>query len=122
MARNIERADKNNMAIVAAGDELNNQIESLSQAYQEHQKAVLNYQIATDLLNDFIGYNVDEGGKIVPEGTEGSKHVKGNAKEHLEGILSAQDDDAKLEQAYRQGFADYGFAGVYKNESPLVQD
>lgn len=122
IARNIERADKNNMAIVAAGDELNNQIESLSQAYQEHQKAVLNYQIAADLLNNFIGYSVDGDGKIVPEGTEGSRRIKGNAKEHLEGILSAQDDDAKLEQAYRQGFADYGFAGVYKKESPLVQD
>lgn len=122
IARNIERADKNNMAIAAASDELNNQIDSLSQAYQEHQKAVLNYQIASDLFSKFVGYDVNEKGEIVPEGSKGSRHIKGNAKEHLEGILSAQDDDAQLEQAYRQGFSDYGFAGVYKNESPVVQD
>ena len=122
IARNIERADKDNMFLMGASAELSGQIESLSQAYQEHSKAVLNYNIASDLFNDFVGYNVNEKGEIVPEGTEGSKHIKGNAKEHLEGIISAQDDDAKLEQAYKQGFSDYGFAGVYKNESPLVQD
>jgi hypothetical protein len=30
IARNIERADKNNMAIIAASDELSNQIDSLA--------------------------------------------------------------------------------------------
>lgn len=120
IARNIERADKDNMAIAAASDELAEDIDSLAQAYQEHSNAVLNYNIVSDLFSKFVGYDTKDG-NIVPEGTEGAKHVKGNAKEHLEGIMAAQDDDAKLEQAYQQGFADYGFAGVYKNESPLVQ-
>ena len=122
VARDIERADQDNMFLMGASAELSGQIDALAQAYQEHSKAVLNYNIAYDLFNDFIGYNVNEKGEIVPEGTEGSKYVKGNAKEHLAGIMSAQDDDAKLEQAYQQGFADYGFSGVYKNDSPLVQD
>ena len=120
IARNIERADKDNPAVVAASDELAEEIESLSQAYQEHAKAALDYNIARDLFYDFVGYNIKDG-QIVEEGTEGAERVKGNAKEHLEGIMSAQDDDAKLEQAYQQGFANYGFSGVYKNESPLVQ-
>jgi hypothetical protein len=119
--RDIERADKDNPYLQGASAELTDQINSLAQAYQEHSKAVLNYNIAANLFNDFTGYSVNEKGEVVPEGTEGSKHIKGNAKEHLEGIIAAQDDDAKLEQAYKQGFADYGFAGVYKNESPLVQ-
>lgn len=122
IARDIERADQDNMAIIGAGAELNEQINALAQAYQEHTKAVLNYNIAADLFNDFVGYDVDGKGNIVSKGTEGSRHVEGNAKEHLEGILAAQDDDARLEQAYKKGFSDYGFAGVYKNESPLVQD
>lgn len=127
VARNIERADKDNMSIVAASENLTNQINSLAQAYQEHSNAVLNYNIASALFKDFIGYDTvydaeKKTAVVVPEGTEGAKHVKGNAKKHLQGIISAQDDDAKLEQAYRQGFSDYGFAGVYKNESPLVQD
>ena len=122
ISTNIERADQDNMFLMGASAELTGQIKSLAQAYQEHSKAVLNYNIAKDLLNDFVGYDVNEKGDIVPRGTEGARHVDGNAKEHLEGIIAAQDDDAILEQAYQQGFSDYGFAGVYKNESPLVQD
>jgi len=122
IARNIERGDKDNMFLMGASAELSGQIDALAQAYQEHSKAVLNYNIASDLFRKFIGYDVNENGQIVPEGTEGSKHIKGNAKEHMEGILSAQEDDAKLEEAFRKGFADYGFSGVYKNESPVVQE
>lgn len=122
IARNIERGDKDNMFLQGASAELTDQINALSQAYQEYSKASLDYKIAEDLFNNFVGYDINEKGEIVPEGTEGSKHVKGNAKEHLEGIMAAQDDDAKLEQAYQKGFADYGFAGVYKDESPLVKD
>lgn len=121
IARNIERADKDNMAIAAASDELAEDIDSLAQAYQEHSKAVINYNIVSDLFRKFVGYDINDKGDIVPEGTEGSKHIKGNAKEHLDGIMYAQDDDAKLAQAYQQGFADYGFSGVYKNESPFVR-
>ena len=121
IATEIERADQDNMFLMGASSELSGQIEALSQAYQEHSNAVLNYNIAADLFNNFVGYDVNEKGEVVPEGTEGSKHIKGNAKQHLDGIISAQDDDAKLEQAYKQGFSDYGFSGVYKNESPLVQ-
>lgn len=122
VARNIERADQDNMAIMGASAELTGQINALSQAYQEHANAVLNYNIAYSLFNDFVGYNVNDNNEIVSGDTKGSRRVKGNAKEHLEGILAAQDDDAKLEQAYQQGFADYGFKGVYKDESPTVQD
>ena len=32
---------------------------------------------------------VNDKGEVVPEGTEGSRHVKGNAKEHLQGIIAA---------------------------------
>jgi len=49
------------------------------------------------LFRRFVGYDTNEKGEIVPDGTEGSKHVRGNAKQHLEGIIAAQDDDAKLE-------------------------
>jgi len=96
IARNIERADKDNMAIAAASDELAEDIDSLAQAYQEHSKAVINYNIVSDLFRKFVGYDINDKGDIVPEGTEGSKHIKGNAKEHLDGIMYAQDDDAKL--------------------------
>jgi hypothetical protein len=82
----------------------------------------LNYNIASNLFKKFVGYDVNDKNEVVPRGTEGARHIKGNAKEHLEGILAAQDDDAELELAYKQGFSDYGFAGVYKNESPLVEE
>ena len=122
IARDIERGDKDNMFLQGASAELTNRINSLAQAYQEYSKSVLNYNISQDLFRRFVGYDTNEKGEIVPDGTEGSKHVRGNAKQHLEGIIAAQDDDAKLEQAFKQGFSNYGFAGVYKNESPLVQD
>lgn len=120
--RNIERADKNNEALAAASSELIGEVNSLSQAYQEHENAVLNYNIAHSLFNDFVGYSLNGDNEVVPSNTKGSRRVKGNAKEHLEAILAAQDDDAKLEQAFQQGFADYGFKGVFKDESPAVQD
>jgi hypothetical protein len=78
--RNIERADKDNPSLVEASAELTDQINSLAQAYQEHSKAVLNYNIAANLFNDFTGYSVNENGEVVPEGTKGSKRIKGNAK------------------------------------------
>jgi hypothetical protein len=77
--------------------ELSSQIESLAQAYHEYHKATLNYNIAGMLLNDFVGYNVDNDNNVVVGTPEGSKHIKGNAKEHLDGIIQAWDDDAKLE-------------------------
>lgn len=119
IATEIERGDKDNTFLIDASAELTNQINSLAQAYQEYSKAALNYKIATSLFNDFIGYDIDVSDE---ETGESVTHVKGNAKQHLEGIVSARDDDAKLEQAFKQGFANYGFAGVYKDESPLVQD
>lgn len=122
IATDIERGDKDNMFLQGPSAELSGQIESLAQAYQEYHKASLNYNISKDLLTKFIGYYTNDKGDIVEEGTEGAKYVKGTAKEHLEGIMAAQDDDAKLEQAYRKGFAEYGFAGVYKDDSPLVED
>jgi hypothetical protein len=54
----IERADTDNMNLMGASAELTGQIESLAQAYQEYHKASLNYNIARDLLNNFVGYNV----------------------------------------------------------------
>ena len=121
IATQIERGDQDNENLMGASAELTSQINSLAQAYQERAKATLNYNIAAQLFNDFLGYDTKDG-EVVPYGTEGAKHVKGNAKRHIEGIISAQDDDANLEQAFQQGFADYGFSGVYKNESPLVQE
>ena len=121
IATQIERGDQDNEHLMGASAELTSQINSLAQAYQERAKATLNYNIAAQLFNDFLGYDTKDG-EVVPSGTEGAKHVKGNAKRHIEGIISAQDDDASLEQAFQQGFADYGFSGVYKNESPLVQE
>ena len=122
IATQIEQADQDNPNLMGPSAELSSQIESLAQAYQEYSKAVLNYNIVGSLFNDFIGYNVNDKNEIVRGNPEGSRHVKGNAKEHLDGIISAWDDDAKLEQAYKQGFASYGFKGVYKDDSPLVQD
>lgn len=65
---------------MGASAELSGQIDALSQAYQEHTKAVLNYNIASDLFNDFIGYDVNEKGKIVPKGTKDSRHIKETPK------------------------------------------
>lgn len=121
IATQIERADQDNEYLTGASAELTGQINSLAQAYQEHSNAILNYNIAASLFNDFVGYDTVDG-EVVEEGTEGAEHVKGNAKQHLEGIAAAQDDDAKLEQAFQQGFANYGFSGVYKDESPLVRE
>ena len=117
----ISQADNDNMHLMGATAELSNQIEALSQAYQEYSNATLNYNIASDLFNRFLGYDVNDKNEIVRPGTEGSKHIKGNAKQHLDGIIASQDDDAQLEQAYQQGFADYGYSGVYKNDSHLVR-